>query len=318
MRVIRLSVSLALASAIFVGVSVDVHGEGDALARAKELYRTAAYDEALVLLDGLSEGGPSDNLEINEYRVFCLVALDRKEDARSAIAALVAANPSYQLSEAQASPRVLAVFRDVRRSMLPELVQQAYAQAKAAFDRKDPHAAAQFERVLTLLHDPDVVATPELTDLGIVAAAFRDLSAARDAAAPAAIAPTTPAAPAAGAGTARANAPEPAVYREGEPGLVPPVTVAQPMPTAQLPERRIWTGAIEVLIDQTGKVLSARMTMPIYGTYDKQLLQAAMGWKYRPALKGGMPARYLKVVNIRVDSRPACSTFVTAECRPTN
>jgi len=314
MRLIRLSVSLALACAICLGFSVGVRGEEDALARAKELYRTAAYDEALALLDGLSEGGPSDNLEIDEYRLFCLVALDRKEDARSAIAALVAANPSYQLSEAQASPRVLAVFRDVRRSMLPGLVQQAYAHAKAAFDRKDADAAAQFERVLALLHDPDLAPTPELTDLGVVATAFRDLSTAREAAAKA---PPPPAlAPEAGA--PRANPPEPAVYRDGEPGLVPPVTIAQSMPTAQLPERRIWTGAIEVLIDQTGKVLSARMTTPIYGAYDKQLVQAAMNWKYRPALKGGMPARFLKVVNVRVDARPACSTFVTPECRPAN
>jgi hypothetical protein len=310
MRLIRLSVSLALACAICIGFSVGVRGEDDALARAKQLYRTAAYDEALALLDGLSEGGPSDNLEINEYRVFCLVALDRKEDARSAIAALVAANPSYQLSEAQASPRVLAVFKDVRRSLLPGLVQEAYTHAKAAFDRKDPDATAQFERVLTLLHDPDLTTTPELTDLGVVATAFRDLSTAREAAAKAPPAPAlTPVA---------ASAPEPAVYREGEPDLVPPVTIAQSIPTAHLPERRIWTGAIEVLIDQTGKVLSARMTTPIYGSYDKQLVQAAMNWKYRPALKAGMPARFLKVVNIRVDVRPPCSTFVTAECRPAN
>jgi hypothetical protein len=312
MRLIRLSVSLALACAIGIGFSVGVRGEEDALARAKELYRTAAYDEALAVLDSLSEDGPSDSPEINEYRLFCLVALDRKEDARSAIAALVAANPSYQLSEAQASPRVLAVFRDVRRSMLPGLVQQTYAQAKAAFDRKDPNAAAQFERVLTLLHDPDLTATPELTDLGVVAAAFRDLSTAREAAAKA---PPTPS-PEPGAGAPAPNPPEPAVYRGGEPGLIPPVTIAQSVPTAQLPERKIWTGAIEVLIDQTGKVLSARMTQPIYDGYDKELVQAAMTWKYRPALKGGMPARFLKVVNIRVDSRPPCATFVTAECRP--
>jgi hypothetical protein len=320
MRVIRMGVSVALASAICIGLSVGVRGEEDALARAKELYRTAAYDEALALLDGLSEGGPSETLEVNEYRIFCLVALDRKEDARTAIAALVTANPSYQLSEAQASPRVRAAFKDVRQPMLPGLVQHAYADAKAAFDRKDPQAATQFERVLALLRDPDLVATPELTDLGVVAAAFRDLSAAREAAAAtAAKATPTPAAPAgAFAGAPRANPPEPPVYRDGESDLVPAVTVAQPMPTAQLPERRIWTGAIEVLIDETGKVLSARMTMPIYGAYDRQLIQAAMNWTYRPALKSGMPARYLKVVNVRVDSRPPCSTFATAACRPAN
>ena len=80
----------------------------------------------------------------------------------------------------------------------------------------------------------------------------------------------------------------------------------------------MWTGAIEVVIDETGKVLSAQMATPIFGAYDRQLIQAAQNWKYRPALKNGVPARYIKIINVRVDSRPECSTFVTAQCRPVN
>jgi hypothetical protein len=141
----------------------------DPLVRAKELYRTAAYDEALGILDGISDSSPSATIEVNEYRVFCLVALDRKDDAKSAITALVTADPSYQLSEAQASPRVRAVFKEVREALLPSIIQHTYADAKAAFDKKDPQAGAQFERVLTLLKDPDLKPTPELTDLAVVA-----------------------------------------------------------------------------------------------------------------------------------------------------
>jgi hypothetical protein len=253
---------------------------------------------------------------VNEFRVFCLVALDRKDEARDAITALITANPSYQLSEAQASPRVRAVFKDVRQSLLPSLVQHAYADAKAAFDKKDPQATAQFEHVLTLLHDPDLPASTELTDLGVVAAAFRDLSVAREAAAASAKA----AAVAAPAKTADNGRPaELPVYRDGEPNLTPAVAISQAMPVAQLPERRVWTGAIQVLIDETGKVVSAQMATPIFASYDRQLIQAALTtWKYRPALKNGAPARYFKIINVRVDSRPECSTFVTAECRPAN
>jgi hypothetical protein len=319
MSVIRMSVSVALASAICLALGAVVRADDDPLDRAKELYRTAAYDEALGILDTISTTAASDNLEVNEFRVFCLVALDRKEEARNAITALITADPSYQLSETQASPRVRAVFKDVRQSVLPSLVQRAYADAKAAFDRKDAQATAQFEHVLTLLHDPDLTASPELTDLGVVAAAFRDLSAARETAAAAAKAPA-PAAQANGSGAAEAagKPPEPPVYRDGEPNLTPAVAISQTIPTAQLPERRVWTGAIEILIDEAGKVISSKMATPIYGAYDRQLIQAALNWKYRPALKNGVPARYIKIINVRVDSRPECSTFVTAQCRPAN
>jgi hypothetical protein len=316
MSVIRMSVSVALASAICLALGAAVRADDDPLGRAKELYRTAAYDEALGILDTISTSAASDILEVNEFRVFCLVALDRKEEARNAITALITADPSYQLSETQASPRVRAVFKDVRQSLLPSLVQRAYADAKAAFDRKDAQATVQFEHVLTLLHDPDLAPSPELTDLGVVVAAFRDLSAARETAAASAKPPAS--APADGSGTAEAAAgpPEPRVYRDGEPNLTPAIAISQTLPAAQLPERRLWTGAIEIVIDETGKVISAQMATPIYGAYDRQLIQAALNWKYRPALKNGVPARYIKIISVRVDSRPECSTFATAQCRP--
>ena len=308
MSVIRVSVSIALASVIGLSFGHHLTAADDPLVRAKELYRSAAYDEALGVLDGISDSSPAATMEVNEYRVFCLVALDRKDDAKSAITALVTADPSYQLSEAQASPRVRAVFKEVREALLPSIIQHTYADAKAAFDKKDPQAGAQFERVLTLLKDPDLKATPELTDLAVVAAAFRDLSAAREAAA--APKPAAPPAPVVASKPA-----EPIVYRDGEPNFTAATVINQAVPTAVLPERRIYAGAVEVLIDETGKVVSAKMATPIAAAYDRQLIQAALNWKYKPALKNGAPARYIKIVNVRIDARPACTTFVSAECR---
>jgi hypothetical protein len=317
MNVMRMNLCVALACALFAGLSASVSADDAQLDRAKELYRSAAYDEALGVLDTIRATAPStETLEVSEYRVFCLVALDRKDEARNAIAALISANPFYALSEAQASPRVRAVFTEVRKSLLPSLVQSAYTQAKGAFDRKDPESAAGFERVLTLLHDPDLASNTDLGDLAVVAAAFRDLSAARELAA---------AAPPASAPSARDNSPgenaagkplEPPVYRDGAPNLVPPVVISQALPPTHLAERRLWTGAIEVLIDETGKVLSARMAMPVQSTYDRQLLQAALNWKYRPATKDGTPARYIKIINVRLDTRPDCTMLVTQQCRP--
>ena len=320
MNVMRMNICVALACVFFAGLSASASADDAQLDHAKQLYRSAAYDEALGVLDTIRATAPStETLEVSEYRVFCLVALDRKDEARNAIAALISANPFYELSETQASPRVRAVFTEVRKSLLPSLVQSAYTEAKAAFDRKDPESAARFERVLTLLRDPDLSSNSDLGDLAVVAAAFRDLSAARElaAAAASAAAPAPSAREISSAGESpAARPPEPAVYRDGAPNLVPPAVVSQTLPPSHLAERRLWTGAIEVLIDETGKVLSARMAMPVQPTYDRQLLQAALNWKYRPATKDGMPARYIKVINVRLDTRPDCTMLVTQQCRP--
>jgi len=322
MSVMRTSVSVVLASVMCLTWCAVVAADDDLLGRAKDLYRSAAYDEALGVLDSIAATTPLvDSVEVNEYRVFCLVALDRKDEARNAISALVSANPSYQLSEAQASPRVRAVFKEVRQSLLPSLVQHAYADAKAAFDRKDPQAVTGFERVLALLHDPDLASSSEFADLAVVAAAFRDLSAARETAAAqvqTAAALSRENGNVAAGSAARDKPADPPVYRDGEPNLTPAVAITQTMPPAHLPDRRLWTGAIEILIDETGKVLSAQMATPVQATYDKQLIQAALTWKYRPALKDGVPARYIKIINVRVDSRPDCSIGVMTQCRPSN
>jgi hypothetical protein len=314
---------MALACATLVAMGATVSADDAQLARAKELYRSAAYDEALGVLDAIrATAPPGDDLEVNEYRVFCLVALDRKDEARNAITALVSENPFYELSETQASPRVRTVFKEVRKSLLPSLVQSAYTEAKAAFDRKEAQSAAAFERVLALLRDPDLASNSDLADLAVVAAAFRDLSAARELAA---AAPPPASAPsgrdnssAAGESTVLRKPAEPPVYRDGEPNLTPPAAISQTMPPSHLAERRLWTGAVEVLIDEAGKVVSARMAIPVQPTYDKQLLQAALTWKYRPATKDGAPARYIKIINVRLDTRPDCTMLVTQQCRPAN
>jgi hypothetical protein len=317
MKVMRNTVAIACAAAIWMAAATPAAAADERLAKVKDLYRSAAYDEALAMLDTFSaSAAPSDTIEAREYRVFCLVALDRKDDARKAIADLVTADPSYQLSESQASPRVRAVFRDVRQSLLPLLVQHAYADAKAAFDRKDPQAAAGFEQVLTLLRDPDLASTPAMADLVTVASAFRDLSKALE---------RTPAPPTAGPppveeiADTTALRPGDVVERttsaDEDGNVVPPVALSQSVPTAQVAEKRVWDGAVAVLIDPTGKVVSARVTESIFPSYDKQLIRAAMSWTYRPALKDGVPTRYMKVIKVHVDTRPECSTQSAGPCR---
>jgi tetratricopeptide (TPR) repeat protein len=151
----------------------------DTFARAKALYSSAAYDDALALLDAITTDTADPlGMEVEKYRAFCLFALQRIEDATRVIERMVSADPSYRVVEVQAAPRVYRFFQEVRRAVLPAVVQRLYAEARAAFDHGDPRATAQFDRVLSLLEDPDVQgATP--ADFRVLVTGFRDLSRAR-------------------------------------------------------------------------------------------------------------------------------------------
>ena len=324
--------SLVASIALLVVVS-GAAAASDELARAKDLYRSASYDEALVVLDQIGKdaaAAASDRLEASEYRLFCLIALDRKADARTTIEGMVDSDPFYQLSPDRASPRVQTMFKEVRQALLPAIVQREYAAAKAAFDRKDAESAVLFDRVLNLLNDSQLTPSPAFTDLRTVASGFRDLSKAlaqKPAAPPPAPSPvvaTTPAPPqstpaaanppsaappaaeatSAGASAARAT---PVLYRDGDPEVVPPVTISQTLPQLRVPpgvraSDWKWEGVLEVIIDESGNVETATLRKPFHPTYDAQIVKAAMSWKYQPARRGGVPVRYVKNVAIRLGS----------------
>jgi len=309
MKVMRASVAAALA-VILCLVGVIQLNASEELTRAKELYRAASYDEALSLLDTiLPSAGADEAVEVHQFRVLCLVALDRKEDAKQAMTALIIASPHYQLSDEDASPRVRSLFAEVRRSVMPTVVQRAYAEAKTAFERKDPTATAQFDRVLTLLKDPDVARDPSLVDLVTVVNGFRDLSAA---AAPAPAPALTPPAPVTAATVSRPT-PSSAIA-----AMVAPVAISQLLPPMTLPDPREWDGEVEVTVNAAGKVTAARMTKSIHPAYDSAVLRAAKSWTYKPATRDGVPTSMIKLVNIHIDARPACSARLTKNCRPAN
>ena len=88
----------------------------DTLARAKDLYGLAAYDEALAMLNRLHEtASPVASSEVAGYQMLCLLALGRIDDAQKAIEALVRTDPLYRPSESVMSPRTRARFDAVRR-----------------------------------------------------------------------------------------------------------------------------------------------------------------------------------------------------------
>jgi hypothetical protein len=317
-----------LATAVSVSAIPGNAAASDELARAKDLYRSAAYDEALSTLDQIaSETAGPTRVEASEYRIFCLIALDRRAEARVVIESMVNSDPFYQLSADQAAPRVRTMFKEIRQSLLPGLVQREYASAKTAFDRQEPDAAAQFDRVLKLLDDPLVAPSPALADLRTVASGFRDLSRARvpkPEASPAApvvaqmqagpVVAMPPAvqnpAPAASErkpanAAAKATASGPIVYRDGDPDVVPPVPIRQTLPQWVVPQGTrpgAWQpeGVIEVTIDESGDVVNVALRKAFHPSYDPQIVKAAMAWKYEPARKGGVPVRYVRMIAVRL------------------
>jgi TonB family protein len=285
-------------------------GAQDALARAKDLYLSAAYDEALVLLEQLKSQPPPAAPEVEQYRMFCLLALDRRDEARKAIENIVTTDPLYRPSETQTSPRIRAVFQDTRKALLPTLVQRKYAEAKTAFEKKDPKALAQFEQVLTLLDDPDLKGTPQLSDLRTVVSGFRDLSKAMATPLPA---PAPP--PIAASAVAQRPAIEPGRATTATDsgsdraanfaaGFTPPIVISQPLPPWAPPNpvdrRTLFKGLIEVTIDENGSVTSATLQQSVHPLYDDKLLAMARTWKYKPATRNGIPTSSLKVVEIRL------------------
>ena len=178
MTVNRMARRFAIALAFGLDVAASAFAGQDALAHAKDLYASAAYDEALAMLDRLQHNPSStDEAEVGQYRAFCLLALGRSEEGRRAIEVIVESNPLFLPSEQQTPPRLLAVFRDVRRQVLPRVVRDSYTNAKSAFDQQDLEAAATgFDRVLLLLNDPDSPDSEGSGDIRMLATGFRELS----------------------------------------------------------------------------------------------------------------------------------------------
>lgn len=305
MSLSRITCGLAWLLAGWIGVAHIAFASDDTLAQAKQLYASAAYDEALAVLDRLQSAAPiAETTSIAEYRVFCLLALDRRDEARKNIEGILHDNPLYSPSGDQASPRIQSVFRDVRRQSLPKIVMERYAAAKASFERKDPQAGQQFDGVLALLDDPDVQGAPALSDLRTVVSAFRDLTKAMAAAQiqEPAVASPPDAAPAPPAAIEPAP-PSAVIYTSADADVAPPVVQSQRIPP-WIPGRaeamQDFYGTLELLIDEKGAVTSATMRASVHPAYNQLLLRAARDWKFMPARRQGIPVPYLKVVEVHL------------------
>jgi TonB family protein len=272
----------------------------ESIAAARDLYASAAYEDALAMLNRLPDSNrPMDEVNaIEQYRAFCLLALGRTAEAEHAIELIVAAEPSYRPAN-DLSPRVRNAFTDVRRRVLPAIIQQRYMQAKGAFDRKEfATAASGFSYVLDAMNDPDVApqaGQPPLSDIRTLAVGFKDLAV--TAAAP----PPLPPAPMTAAPVEPPPAPKPPkIYTSNDQEVTAPAVVRQELPPfpgqVVIPRQ----GMIEIVIDETGGVESAMMRISVSPAYDQLALSTAKTWRYRPATLNGVPVKYRKAVQVTI------------------
>jgi TonB family protein len=246
----------------------------DPFARAKTLYASAEFEEALRLLETFKE--PAANLEAASYQVYCLVALGREDDARKMVERIVKADPLFRPVEGQVAPRMKSFFDDARKPLLPEAARRCFATAKNAYDKKDATSAfAEFNRVIALL-DEIRGGGAEMSDLRTLALAFRDL--------------------------ALVTA-EPIVYDAEHINIIPPVPVSTPQPEWRptlFELNKTFSGSIAVVVSEDGKVLSASIVTTVHARYDGPLLEAAKSWTFKPALRSGVPVRYRFVMPVRI------------------
>jgi TonB family protein len=310
----------ALVAASWAVLAITVAAQ-DPLSEARDLYASAAYEDALGALSRLDKDAPVTE-QVDQYRAFCLFALGRTAEAQAVAEALVMKNPLIEL-DGDASPRIVAMFTAARERLLPGLIREKYRMARASFDRKDfASAAPQLETVKRMLDESTRLGAsdPAAGDLGVLVEGFLNLIQTTAAAANPA---TSQAVAGPLAGTSRPTpavglpspvpAARPLFYTTGSDDVVAPIVLRQDLPLVpaelrQLMARGPNTGIVEVVIDEAGNVEDVVMREAIHPVYDRLVMNAAKKWKYRPAMKGEAPVKFVKRIAIAIDvARPVRS-----------
>ena len=157
--------------AIVLATTSITAGQGlDTLVKAKALYAEASYDEALVALKG------DEGAEAYQYRALCFLALGKPQDAERAIESLINVNPTFAVSDADLPPRLVTLFSQTRKRVMPGVVKRLFTEARADFQARNMVTAREkFEKVQTLTRDPVMADAPDAVDLQLLVASYIDI-----------------------------------------------------------------------------------------------------------------------------------------------
>ena len=289
------------ALALSVNLAVSTRAADNPLDSAIALYMAAAYEDALAALNHLPPDADAD--QADKYRALCLVGLNRSQEAVETIERLVTRRPLLKVDESD-SPKLVLMYRAAQARVIPDAAKTLYATAKEHFEAGDSAAAAaEFRQVVTMVAEVKQ-SDGSLADLKMLAEGFGNLAdqqlAARGAAGTAKVANLG--AVAAGTGlevtTARVV---PRIFDITDRDVAPPVVITQTIPRwepRQNIERRKYSGSLEVIVDEDGRVTAAALSVPIYPSYDQLLLEAAKSWRYKPARKDNQPVKYRRAVAV--------------------
>jgi len=302
MRVLAL---IAVLMGAVLGAESLVSAEDDPLTTARDLYASAAYVEALAELARVESAAsspttsPTARRDADAYRTFCLFALGRTTEAQAAAESLVRRDPTVSIDQfPDASPRIAEMFVSVRRRVLPQLVRDEYRVARALAVEKAPEAEPRLRHVRQLLDAVEQIGASDetLADVRLIVDGFLELTHTAE--------PRN-----AAAETAAAAAPEPpsppaaVVSSSTDAGVVAPTVVFQPQlnipPTLLNLVRQLHrTSKIDLLINEDGTVEEVIVKQPVSPAYDKLIVAAARKWRYTPALKDGVPVKFVSTVVI--------------------
>jgi hypothetical protein len=285
-------VEIGMKAVAVVGAAILALGAGlgaqDSLRDAKDLYASASYEAALSTLTKLSSAdssAPDIRRQAEEYRAFCLFALGRTGEAESVAESIIKKDPFAELDPADASPRLEAMFASVRKRLLPSLIRERVRTARSGLDKKDyPAAEPPLMQARLMIADAEKLGVQDesLPDLGVLVDGFlqviRFASEQRNSSPPAASAagPTTPA-----------------------------VVIDQRMPAlsssmVKIAQTTRKNGILDVIINESGDVVDAIVRQPLMPAFDQLVASTARRWKYRPAMLGGVPVRYVKTIALIV------------------
>jgi hypothetical protein len=326
-HVTPLRVLCAVVVSLSAATTVSAQGP---LTKAKALYETANYEEALTTLATVHEP------EAQQYRALCMLALGRAKDASVEVDSLIASAPTFEPSAEDVPPRFVSLVSDAKKRLLPSIARKTFSEAREQFKSGDrAEALKKFDLVVTLASMGDFKDTSDAEDLRTLASGFIELARATPPARPAATAPvpapeppkvaeTTAAAAPVSSGApaptpATAKAPTPATSKAPTPAtskapprsatappasadVIQPVAVRQIIPAipAGITGQGSPTASVRVEIGMDGHVVKASMQQSAHPLYDRLVLQAAREWLYTPAMLNGRPVPSEKVVTIQL------------------
>jgi len=289
----------------------------DPISAARDLYASAAYAEALAELARVEATAPTSatKRDADVYRTFCLVALGRDSEAQAVAESLVRSDPTLSLDQfPDASPRIATMYASVRRRVLPQVVRDEFRAARALAAGNALEAQPRLRRVRQLLDAAQQLGAWDdtMADMRMIVDGFLDLAhtaerqnAAAEAAPVASPAPPEPASPSpavVSSSTALAALSKDALASSSkDAGVLAPIPVFQPGPAIPpallLMVRQLHrSSTIDVLINEQGTVDEVTVKQSVTPAYDSLIVAAARRWRYKPALKDGVPVKFVSTV----------------------